>query len=125
MTDGLTGCAVDTLVTSHDAFGYLADRYGLRVVGVVLPSSSTRAQPSAGELADLAGVIRREHVRAIFPEEALSPRVTEALAAETGASAERRLYGDALGDGDTWLRVERHNVDTIVAGLTGGAQRCR
>jgi ABC-type Zn uptake system ZnuABC Zn-binding protein ZnuA len=113
------------LVTDHDAFAYLARRYGLEVVGTVIPSSSTRAQPSAGELAALADTIRATDVRAIFPEEALNPRVTEAVARQTGASASRKLYGDALGEGGTWLEMERHNADAIVAGLTGGQDGCR
>jgi ABC-type Zn uptake system ZnuABC Zn-binding protein ZnuA/ABC-type Mn2+/Zn2+ transport system permease subunit len=112
------------LVTDHDAFGYLADRYGLEVVGTVLSSQSTRAEPSAGDLADLAETIESEGVRAVFPEEALSPRVTQAIARETGASASHSLYGDALDDDvDSWLAMARHNADAIAAGLSG--EGCR
>jgi ABC-type Zn uptake system ZnuABC Zn-binding protein ZnuA len=56
------------LVTDHDAFGYFAGRYGIRIVGAVIPSQSTQAQPSAGETARLIRLVRREHVRAVFPE---------------------------------------------------------
>ena len=55
------------LVTDHDAFNYFADRYGIEVVGAVIPSQSTQAQPSAGETADLISLIERENVKAIFP----------------------------------------------------------
>ena len=78
------------LVTDHDAFGYFARRYGLAVVGAVIPSQTTEAQPSAGELAELADVIRREHVRAVFPESSISPKLARAIADETGASADLR-----------------------------------
>jgi ABC-type Zn uptake system ZnuABC Zn-binding protein ZnuA len=82
---------------SHDAFGYFARRYDIEVVGAIVPSQSTLAQPSAGDLADLAETIRRERVRAIFPETSVSPRLAQAIARETGATAEHTLYGDALG----------------------------
>ena len=52
-----------TLVTTHDALGYYADRYGIRVVGAVIPSRSTAAQPSAGEITELVETIRRERVQ--------------------------------------------------------------
>jgi ABC-type Zn uptake system ZnuABC Zn-binding protein ZnuA len=55
------------LVTDHDAFAYLARAYDLRVVGAVIPATTTQAQPSAGEVARLADTIRRERVRAVFP----------------------------------------------------------
>ena len=74
------------LVTDHDAFGYFADRYGIEVVGAVIPSQTTQAQPSAKDLSALAKLIEREQVKAIFPESSLSPKVAEAIASQTGAS---------------------------------------
>jgi len=56
------------------------DRYGITIVGAVIPSQTTQAQPSAGELAHLIGLIRREHVRAVFPESSLSPRLAQTIA---------------------------------------------
>jgi len=56
------------LVTTHDALGAYAQRYGLQVIATVIPSRSTRGQASAGETADLVRLIRREHVKAVFPE---------------------------------------------------------
>lgn len=117
------------LVTDHDAFGYFADRYGIDVVGAVIPSQATQAQASARDLSSLAGLIEREHVRAIFPESSLSPRVAEAIASQTGASADYTLYGDTLGpqgsDGATYLRMEAANADSMVRGFTGGRRGCR
>jgi zinc/manganese transport system substrate-binding protein len=117
------------LVTDHDAFGAFAARYGIRVVGAVIPARTTQAQPSAGELSRLAAVIRREHVRAVFPEASVSPRLARAIAGQTGASARFTLYGDALGpagsDGATYVASEIHNADAMVRGFTGGARGCR
>jgi ABC-type Zn uptake system ZnuABC Zn-binding protein ZnuA/ABC-type Mn2+/Zn2+ transport system permease subunit len=117
------------LVTDHDAFGYFADRYGIEVVGAVVPSQTTQAQTSAKELSELAATIEAEHVSAIFPESSLSPKVAEAIAAQTGASAGYTLYGDTLGpadsDGATYLRMEAANADAMVRGFTDGRDRCR
>lgn len=116
------------LVTDHDAFGYFARRYGIRVVGAVIPSQSTRAQPSAGDLSDLAATIRRQRVRAVFPESSLSPRLARAIARETGASARLTLYGDTLGPkgsaGGTYLGMERANADAMARGFTAGRRGC-
>jgi ABC-type Zn uptake system ZnuABC Zn-binding protein ZnuA len=117
------------LVTDHDAFGYFARRYGLAVVGAVIPSQTTQAQPSAGETARLIALVRREHVRAVFPESSVSPRLARTIARETGASSAYTLYGDTLGPagsaGATYLGMEQANADAIVRGLTGGKEHCR
>jgi zinc/manganese transport system substrate-binding protein len=116
------------LVTDHDAFGYFADRYGIAVIGAVIPSQTTQAQPSAGDTAKLAELIRREHVRAIFPESSLNPKLADALARTTGATSDHTLYGDTLGPkgsrGATYIGMEAANADAMVRGFTGGAKGC-
>jgi ABC-type Zn uptake system ZnuABC Zn-binding protein ZnuA/ABC-type Mn2+/Zn2+ transport system permease subunit len=116
------------LVTDHDAFGYFANRYGIQVVGAVIPSQTTQAQPSAQDLGDLAAVVDREGVKAIFPESSLSPKLAETIASQTGATADYTLYGDTLGpadsSGDTYLHMERANADQMVKGFTGGQDGC-
>jgi len=131
----ITGC-IDAipagerkLVTDHDAFGYFARRYGLRVVGAVIPSQTTQAQPSAGDIAALVRTIRRERVRAVFPESSVNAKLAEAVARQTGARSDLELYGDTLGpagsSGATYLTMEAANADAIVRGLTGGRRGCR
>jgi ABC-type Zn uptake system ZnuABC Zn-binding protein ZnuA len=116
------------LVTDHDAFGYFAARYGIAVVGAVIPAATTLAQPSAGDLAELTATIRREGVRAVFPERALSARLAEAVARQTGATTRYELFGDTLGapgsPGATYLGMERANADAMVRGFTGGRRGC-
>lgn len=116
------------LVTDHDALGYFARRYGLEIVGAVIPSQTTEAQPSAGELADLVHLIERERVRAVFPERDVNKKLAEAIARQTGASAQYELYSDTLGpagsEGDTYLKMEDANARTIVRGLSGGRSGC-
>ena len=55
------------LVTSHDALGYYAARYGFKVIGAAIPSLSTQAQPSAASTRRLVDQIKAQHVAAIFP----------------------------------------------------------
>jgi zinc/manganese transport system substrate-binding protein/manganese/iron transport system substrate-binding protein len=111
------------LVTTHDALGYYARRYGLRVVGTVIPSLSTQGQASAGDLAKLVDTIRREKVRAIFAESSINASVEDAIAQETGARVGAPLWADALGPkGSSGAGYEdsiRANTAAIVEGLTG------
>lgn len=117
-----------TLVTDHDAFGYFAHRYGVTVVGAVIPSQSTQAQPSAGDVAKLTALIRREHVKAVFPESSVNAKLAKAIAQQSGASSDHTLYGDTLGPkgsrGATYLSMEEANADAMVRGFTGGARGC-
>jgi ABC-type Zn uptake system ZnuABC Zn-binding protein ZnuA/ABC-type Mn2+/Zn2+ transport system permease subunit len=116
------------LVTDHDAFGYFANRYGIEVVGAVIPSQTTQAQPNAQDVSDLADLIRKEDVKAIFPESSLSPELAETIASQTGAQVGQELYGDTLGpegsSGDTYLKMEAANANATVEGFTGGQRRC-
>ncbi len=116
------------LVTDHDAFGYFADRYDITVVGAVIPSQTTQAQPSAGEVAALVRTIEREDVKAVFPESSVSPKLARAIAGQTGASAAYTLYGDSLGEegspGATYLGMEQANANALMRGFTGGRRGC-
>lgn len=116
------------LVTDHDAFDYFANRYGIEVVGAVIPSQTTQAQPSAKDLSELADTVEAEGVKAIFPESSLSSKVAQAIADQTGAGAEYTLYGDSLGpegsDGATYVEMEEANADSVVRGLTDGGRGC-
>jgi ABC-type Zn uptake system ZnuABC Zn-binding protein ZnuA len=113
------------LVTTHDALGPYARRYGLEVVGAVIPSLSTRGQPSAGEVAALVRTIRAQGVRAIFAESSVNAKVEEAIARETGALVGHPLWADTLGPpgsgGATYIDSIAANTRAITEGLTGEA----
>ncbi len=117
------------LVTTHDALGYYADRYGIEVVGALIPSLSTAAQPSAGDTQKLVDQIEREQVEAIFPESSINPKLERAVSRETGAEVGRPLWADTLGpessDGATYIESIQSNTAALVDGLTGGAKQCR
>jgi ABC-type Zn uptake system ZnuABC Zn-binding protein ZnuA/ABC-type Mn2+/Zn2+ transport system permease subunit len=116
------------LVTDHDAFNYFANRYGIQVIGAVIPSQTTQAQPNAQDLSNLADLVRKEGVKAVFPESSLSPKLAQTIGSETGASANYTLYGDTLGpadsSGDTYLHMEQANADQMVKGFTDGRSGC-
>jgi ABC-type Zn uptake system ZnuABC Zn-binding protein ZnuA len=114
------------LVTNHDAFGYYIDRYGLEFVGSIIPSFDTAAELSGRDIRDLVAKIEQTKVKAIFSETSLPPRTAETIAREAGVKVvegEDALYGDSLGppgsDGDTYLKMIRHNTATIVGNLSG------
>jgi zinc/manganese transport system substrate-binding protein len=117
------------IVTTHDALGYFAKRYGVTVVGALIPSLSTQAQPSARDIQRLVGQIRREHVKAIFPESSINPKLEQAVARETGARTGAHLWADALGppgsSGDTYLHSMASNARALVEGMSGGTRSCR
>jgi ABC-type Zn uptake system ZnuABC Zn-binding protein ZnuA len=111
------------LVTTHDALGYYAHRYGLEVVGTVIPSLSTQAQASAGEIAELVDTIERERVKAIFAESSVSPKLEQVVADESGAVVGDALWADTLGpkgsEGDTYVKSIAANTRAIASGLGG------
>jgi zinc/manganese transport system substrate-binding protein len=116
------------LVTDHDALGYYAGRYGIQVVGAVIPALSTQAQASAGATARLVRTIRRARVTTIFPETSTSAKLERAIARDAGAHVGPPLYADSLGPsgapGATYLGSLRANTLALSAGFTGGHARC-
>ena len=116
------------LVTSHDALGYFVGRYRLRQVGVVIPSLSTQAQPSGKAISDLVGEVRKQHVKAIFPESSLNPKLEAAVSRESGARVGGALWADTLGpkgsSGEHYIESVASNTHEIVEGLSGGRVDC-
>ncbi len=116
------------LVTNHDAFGYLADRYDIEVVGTVIPSLSTQSQASAGEVTDLIRTIEAENVRTIFAENTVNQRLERAIADRAGAEVGPPLWSDSLGDEDstgaTYLDLVRFNAGALADGFTGTQGAC-
>ena len=117
------------IVTTHDALGYFARRYGIEVVGAVIPSLSTQAQASAGDVQRLVDQIRREHVQAVFPENSVNPDIERAIAREAGASIGGKLYADSLGPkgsaGETYVGALSADAAALVDGMSGGRVSCR
>ena len=124
MTDAFAGVPDErrALVTNHHVFGYLAERYGFRVVGAVIPSGTTLASPSAADLRDLAAAIDEAGVPTIFADLSQPARLAEVLADEVDVHVEiRSLATESLtedGEASTYLGMMRSNTAAIVDGLS-------
>lgn len=113
-----------SLVTNHHVFGYLADRFGFRVVGAVIPGGTTLAAPSAADLRDLTEAIEQAGVPTIFAESSQPDRLIQVLADEAGVDVGvSELFTESLtkkGKGaDTYLTMMRANTERITSGLSG------
>jgi ABC-type Zn uptake system ZnuABC Zn-binding protein ZnuA len=104
------------MVTDHDAFGYFIDRYGLTLVGAVIPSTAESAEASAADYAELIDTIERENVMAIFAESSVHPDVANQLGQDAGVRVVDDLYGDALGEPGS-------GADTIEGMLVSNARK--
>ncbi|MBE3597889.1 MAG: zinc ABC transporter substrate-binding protein [Limnochordaceae bacterium] len=111
------------LVTNHETLHYFAREYGFTVVGAVIPSVSTLAEPTAAETAKLLDAIRRANVPAIFVEATVSPVLARRLAQEAGVRVVA-LYSDSLGPAgsgaDSYAGYMRTNVTRIVEAMSDG-----
>ncbi len=112
------------LITNHDALGYFADAYGFTIAGSVIPSGSTLASPSVGDLEDLVAVITETGVPAIFAETIENSRLAEVVALEAGRDVQvLDLHTGSLSDDDgpaaTYADFMRSNAATMVTGLAG------
>jgi zinc/manganese transport system substrate-binding protein len=111
------------LVTNHHVFGYLAERWGFRVVGAVLPSGTTLAAPSASDLADLTEAIEEAGVATIFADSSQPDRLVQVLADEADVDVEVvALHTESLsapgGGAATYLEMMRSNEQLISHGLS-------
>lgn len=107
------------VITSHSAFGYFQDAYG---VNFTAPQGvSTEAEASAKDVAAIIAQIRKQKVAAVFLENVTDPRLVEQVARETGAKVGGTLYSDALtddkGDATTYIDLMRHNLRQLASAL--------
>lgn len=109
------------VITTHDAFGYFGEAYG---VAFLAPEGiSTESEASAADVAKLIEQVRREGVKALFVENMSDPRLVEQIARETGAKLGGALYADALSEPNegaaSYLDMFKHNVGLLVPALEG------
>ena len=113
-----------TVVTAHDAFGYLADAYGLTFLAPV--GIDTEAEPSAQELAALIDALKEQGASALFVENITSPALVEQISEETGLKIGGRLFSDALsergGPATSYLAMFQHNLGALVSALESAGQ---
>lgn len=109
------------VITSHDAFGYFAAQYQ---ISFLAPQGvSTDAEPSARAVAQLIRQIQRERISAVFVENMSNPKLLAQLGKDAGVTVGPALYVDALsaagGPADSYLKLMRHNVTQLAAGMRG------
>ncbi len=117
LQEALADCSATTLVTAHDAFGYLADRYGFEVVGISGVSPSHEPEPAA--LAEIAGLVAERGVTTVYTETLVDPAVAETVAAEAGVRTAVLDPLEGLTDesaGDDYLAVMRANLAILEQG---------
>ena len=114
---GLTTCETRTFVTSHEAFGYLADRYDLEQVGI--SGIDPEAEPSPARLAAVEKIVREQHVSTIFFESLVSPKVSETLADDLGIQSAVLDPIEGLADpADDYFSIAERNLDALRMALS-------
>ena len=109
-----------TVVTAHDAFGYLEAAYGLTFLAPV--GIDTDAEPSARDLARLIDHLKQVGAGALFVENITSPSLVQQIARETGIQIGGRLFSDALsergGPATSYEKMFEHNLGTLIQALS-------
>ncbi|GCE75478.1 metal ABC transporter substrate-binding protein [Cellulomonas biazotea] len=113
---GLAECGIRTFVTSHTAFGYLADRYDLEEVGI--SGIDPEAEPSPARLAEVSDVVRDEGVTTIFFETLVSPKVAETLAADLGVGTAVLDPIEGVTDDADYFSIAEANLDALRVALS-------
>jgi zinc/manganese transport system substrate-binding protein len=108
------------IVTNHLTLRYFAARYGLVVVGVVMPGGSTTSEPSVQAMLELIGSVEVYHVPAIFTETTVSEDLAQQIASESGVGLVR-LYTDSLSQPDegagTYINFMLFNASAMADAL--------
>jgi zinc transport system substrate-binding protein len=117
---GLAHCARHEIVTSHEAFAYLGERYGLHQIAIT--GLSPEAEPSPRDLRQVVSLVRRTHATTIFFETLVSPRIAETVAQETGAKTAvldpiEGLKPSEAKAGENYFTVMRSNLAHLRAAL--------
>lgn len=109
------------LVTNHDALGYLAQAYGFKVVGAVIPGMTTGSAPSARQMTGLIDAIKRSDAKAIFLDIGENQALARQIADETGLTVVTDLYVESLSNADgpapTYLAMMKYDITLIVSTL--------
>lgn len=119
-TQGLASCQRKDFVTSHAAFGYLAAQYGINQIAI--SGISPDEEPSSQKLAEIADLVKKEHIPIIFFESLVSPKLSQTIAQETGAQTMvlnpiEGLTQEDLQAGKNYLTVMRDNLQNLQIAL--------
>jgi zinc transport system substrate-binding protein len=117
-TAGLASCELKEIVTSHDAFGYLANAYGFTQHGIA--GLSPESEPSPARLVEIAEMVKAEGITTIYYETLVSPTIAQTVADETGATVAvlDPIEGLIEGSTDTFITVMKANLQALIKGQT-------
>ncbi|MFI7580976.1 metal ABC transporter solute-binding protein, Zn/Mn family [Kocuria kalidii] len=114
--EGLASCEQRTLVAGHEAYGYLAEKYGLEQAGVA--GLDPEAEPSPARLAEVGEIIEEQGVTTVFTESRLNPKVARTLAEDHGIDSAVLDPVESQVDGTRdYQQVMRANLEALRAGL--------
>ena len=109
------------LVTNHDALGYFCNEFGFKVAAPLDWKAAEESGMSPANRAKVVDFIKKYHVKAIFMETTLNPKIMTELGKEAGVRIGGTLYADMLGPigsaADTYLGMMRENTLTIMEAL--------
>ena len=119
--DGLSNLAIQDIVVSHEAFGYLCDAYGLNQVGI--EGISPDSEPDPARMAQIQDFVTEHQVKVIFSEELVSPKVAQAIADATGARVgntlpTRDLTDEQLTAGEDYFSVMEQSLASLKDALS-------
>jgi zinc/manganese transport system substrate-binding protein len=107
------------VISTHDAFGYFADAYGINFIAP--QGVSTDSEPNARDIAKIINQIKADRIPAVFMETVSDPRLIRQIANETGAKLGGTLFSDTLtdekGDAPTYIDMVLHNIKTLSGAL--------
>ncbi|NBX66965.1 MAG: metal ABC transporter substrate-binding protein [Proteobacteria bacterium] len=107
------------IITSHDAFGYFENAYGITIIAA--EGLGAHASPSASGVARLLDQIKKEQIKTVFLENLSDPKLITRIATDTGATLGGTLYTDALsaagGPADTYIKMMRHNLSLMLTAM--------
>jgi zinc transport system substrate-binding protein len=118
--DGLVDCARDAIVTSHEAFGYLAERYGLKQIAVA--GIEPEAEPAPQDLERVVEEVRASGATTVFVEPLVAPDLAETIAREASVEVAtlnpiEGLTEEQLAAGEDYFTVMRENLAALREGL--------
>lgn len=111
---GLENCKLKTFVTSHQAFAYMAKRYGLTMVGIA--GFTPDAEPSPARIKEVQDIVKKQGVTTIFYEELVSPKVAQTIARDLGVQTAVLSPIEGLSDAnskETYLTLMRENLQEL------------
>jgi zinc transport system substrate-binding protein len=111
---GLASCKLTTFVTSHEAFAYLAKRYGLTMIGIA--GFTPDAEPSPARIKEVQDIVKAQHVTTIFYEELVSPKVADTIANDVGVQTAVLSPIEGLSDAnskETYLTLMQENLQEL------------